>query len=201
MRMRTRPGRSRSILHMATALAVGAATLLGFQTASFAASSYPMTEIAWNNYCGTHDYDVLFSATATPDGSTKVDFTGFKQSAHVNLPAGCPLVTEICFDSRIFATVKGLDAVWDSSASFGNFQSYWQGYHEVRAGPLGEAFGTYCGSADGDNVLIALHIADGDAFLYGGDFKLQSYEFQSRARFYAKGAWHYGSWATFTKTV
>jgi hypothetical protein len=167
------------------------------------AATYRMSGVRYNSNCGVSNSSMnsVFTANASTDGTTKVDFLDLKQSARIYLPTACPIATKICLDARITAHTKG--GIFSSSGTFGAWGDLWHTYREYRSGNMARASGSKCMSIYARSATITAYAdANFANFVWtGGGYKLADYKYQTRVRWYGGGAWHYGSWASFYKAM
>lgn len=162
-------------------------------------ASYAVTGAAWGDYCGSRTYYSSFSASATADGAVKVDFSSTTFGAKATLP--CGVVTQICLNLRMTAhTPSGKP--WATTAPFGTTSNYFQNR------PAPTIFGneailnaSSCAAGVGRNASLAVHVPNGDAFIYTGGYKLEDYRIETRARILVGSTWYYAPWANYYKDL
>jgi hypothetical protein len=167
------------------------------------AATFAMADVRYNSNCGVagSSMNSMFKATATNDGSSKVDITNLKQSARIYLPAACPPATKICLDGRFTAHTKS--GGFTSSSAFGTLGAVWQNYHEVipRIGNEAKATASTCASIyDRSKTITANQDEYTHVLIWSGSYyKLADYKWETRVRWLSGGTWRTGSWTSFYK--
>lgn len=167
------------------------------------AATYGMGAVRYDSNCGVagSSMNSVFQATASPDGSSKVDLLNLKASARIYLPGACAPATQICLDQRIIAQTTGGQIA--TTGNFGSLGWVWGSYRSVITGNTASAFGTDCKSLYGTRTATIAVDADPSysVFIFSGRYKLANYKYETRVRWYGGGSWHYGNWASYSKTM